>query len=156
MLTTVAICTFNRAASLRRTLEALVAIGCLSRHLMDWIEGEAVWFFCPDAPDVAAIKASRKHTAVGRSAFSSNATKANLAVRSIATKRELALLGAHLGDVDVEVADRVCLELALLRPVPFHLRQARDAVPLQAAGSDERVRCAIVVCKAIEAVIGRR
>ena len=46
---------------------------------------------------------------------------------------ELALLGAHLGDVDVEVADRIALELLLGRLVAVDLRQAADAVALQAA-----------------------
>src|ERR1700676_1350841 len=46
---------------------------------------------------------------------------------------ELAFLGADLGDVDVEVADRIYLEFALVRLVAIDLRQARDAVALQAA-----------------------
>ena len=46
---------------------------------------------------------------------------------------ELAFLGANLGDIDVEVADRVGLELALVRCVAIDLRQPRDAVALQAA-----------------------
>ena len=45
---------------------------------------------------------------------------------------ELALCGAYLGDVDVEVADRVGLELALVRAVALDLRQAGDAMALQA------------------------
>jgi hypothetical protein len=45
---------------------------------------------------------------------------------------ELAFLGANLGDINVEMANRVCLELALVRPVALHLRQTRDAVPVQA------------------------
>jgi hypothetical protein len=46
---------------------------------------------------------------------------------------KLAFLGANLGDIDVEVADRVGLELALVRRVAFDLWQAGDAVALQAA-----------------------
>ena len=46
---------------------------------------------------------------------------------------ELALGGAQLGDVDVEVADRVALELLLGWLVARHLGQPRDAVALQAA-----------------------
>lgn len=46
---------------------------------------------------------------------------------------QLALFGAHLGDVDVEIADRIGLELLLRRPVAFDVRQAADAVALQAA-----------------------
>ena len=41
--------------------------------------------------------------------------------------------GLHFGDVDVEVADRVALELLLGRLVAFDIRQAADAVALQAA-----------------------
>src|SRR6516225_6998583 len=44
---------------------------------------------------------------------------------------ELAGFGADLGNVDVEIADRIGLELALVRLVALYLRQARDAVPLQ-------------------------
>ena len=46
---------------------------------------------------------------------------------------ELAFLGAHLGDVDVEVADRVGLELLLLRLIARHLRQTANAMALEAA-----------------------
>jgi hypothetical protein len=46
---------------------------------------------------------------------------------------ELALLGAHLGDVDVEIADRVGLELLLRRPISLDIGQAADAMALQAA-----------------------
>jgi len=46
---------------------------------------------------------------------------------------ELALCGLNLGDVDVEEADRVALELLALRLVAADVRQARDAMPLQAA-----------------------
>ncbi len=43
---------------------------------------------------------------------------------------ELALGGLHVGDVDVEEADRVGLELLPLRLVTLDIRQTRDAVPL--------------------------
>ena len=46
---------------------------------------------------------------------------------------QLALFGAHLGDVDVEVADRVGFELLPRRLVALDIRQAADAVALQAA-----------------------
>lgn len=46
---------------------------------------------------------------------------------------ELALLGADLGNIDVEVAERVALELASFRLVAVDVRQARDAVALKAA-----------------------
>jgi hypothetical protein len=43
---------------------------------------------------------------------------------------EPAFLGTDLGNVDVEVADRISLELALVRLVALHLWQAGDAVAL--------------------------
>ena len=43
---------------------------------------------------------------------------------------ELALLGPDLGDVDVEEADRVMLELGAPRLVALCVGQARDAVAL--------------------------
>ena len=46
---------------------------------------------------------------------------------------ELAFGGLHLGDVDMEVADRVALELLLGRLVALDLGQAADAVALQTA-----------------------
>jgi hypothetical protein len=48
-------------------------------------------------------------------------------------KVELALLGADLGDVDVEIAERIVLELLLVGLVAGDVGQARDAVPLEAA-----------------------
>lgn len=41
---------------------------------------------------------------------------------------ELAFLGADLGDVDVEEADRLCLELLSDRHVTVHLGQPADTV----------------------------
>ena len=61
---------------------------------------------------------------------------------------QLALLGAHLGHVDVKEADRIGLELLLRRlspstsgrrPMPWRCRQRCK---------DERVRCGIVGCNA--------
>ena len=46
---------------------------------------------------------------------------------------ELALGGLHLGDVDVEVADRIGLELLANQLVAFDLRQTADPMALQAA-----------------------
>jgi hypothetical protein len=46
---------------------------------------------------------------------------------------ELALLGPDLGDVDMEVADRVALELALVGLVAVDLRQPADPMTLKAA-----------------------
>lgn len=45
---------------------------------------------------------------------------------------QLAFGGLHLGDVDVEIADRVGLELALRLLVARHLRRSADPVPLLA------------------------
>ena len=69
---------------------------------------------------------------------------------------ELAFGGLHLGDVDVEVADRVALELLLGRLVAFDLRQAADAVALQAAmqGRARQVRDRRL--QGIEAVVQRQ
>jgi hypothetical protein len=46
---------------------------------------------------------------------------------------ELAFGGSNFCNVDVEVADRVGLELSLWFLVVGHLRQTADIVPLQAA-----------------------
>ena len=48
-------------------------------------------------------------------------------------KIELALSGSNLGDIDMEIADRVRLEFALGGGFAFDLRQPRDSVTLQAA-----------------------
>ncbi len=45
---------------------------------------------------------------------------------------KLAFSGLHRGDVDVEEAYWVALELLALRLVPFDIRQARDVMSLQA------------------------
>ncbi len=46
---------------------------------------------------------------------------------------ELALGGLHLGDIDVEVPDRIGSELLANRLVAFDLRQVADPMALQAA-----------------------
>lgn len=46
---------------------------------------------------------------------------------------QIALFGANLRDVDVDVAERVALEFPFRRPVALDIRQAADAVTLQAA-----------------------
>lgn len=46
---------------------------------------------------------------------------------------QLALFGSHLGNVDVEVADRVAPELPLRRPVALDIGQTANAMALQAA-----------------------
>jgi resolvase-like protein len=49
---------------------------------------------------------------------------------------ELAFSGLQLSDVDVEIADRISLELLLRRLAAIDLRQSADAVALEAAGAD--------------------
>lgn len=46
---------------------------------------------------------------------------------------ELAFGGLELSNVDVELADRISLELLLRRLATFNLRQSADAVALEAA-----------------------
>ena len=46
---------------------------------------------------------------------------------------QLALLGSNLGDVDMEVADRIALELALVGLVAVNLRQPADSMTLKTA-----------------------
>ena len=92
----------------------------------------SVWTVC-SRYGTAAIKPSRKRTAVGRSAFSCKGTKANFEVRSIATNSRACPCCAQLGDVDVKMTDRVRFEFSLAGVLVLDLRQARDAVPLQAA-----------------------
>ena len=46
---------------------------------------------------------------------------------------ELAPRRSKLGDVDMEIADRISLELTLGRSFAFDLRQVRDPIALQAA-----------------------
>jgi Trypsin-like peptidase domain len=48
-------------------------------------------------------------------------------------KMELAFFGPHFGNVDVEEADRIGLELLLRRLAPLDIRQLADAVALQTA-----------------------
>lgn len=59
---------------------------------------------------------------------------------------QLALFGPHLGDIDVEVTDRIAFELLLRRLVTFDSR----LMPWRCRQrcNDERVRCGIVGCKA--------
>jgi len=67
-----------------------------------------------------------------------------------------AFRGADLGDVDVEVADRVALEGLLGRLVASHLRQPADAVahetPVQRGAAEMRDRC----LQGVEAVVERQ
>jgi hypothetical protein len=45
----------------------------------------------------------------------------------------LAFLGSHLGDVEMEVADRIGFEFLLSGFVTLRLRQATDSMPRKAA-----------------------
>src|SRR5271163_4337982 len=69
---------------------------------------------------------------------------------------ELALSGSDLGDIDMEIADWIGLELALGRSFAFDLRQAGDPMTLKAAmqrrarqARDRRLQC-------VKAVVERR
>ena len=46
---------------------------------------------------------------------------------------QLAFCGSHFSNVDMEVANRVSLELLLRSPVTFNIRQPFNAVTLKAA-----------------------
>ena len=54
--------------------------------------------------------------------------------RAVDTDKQIqfAFSGLNLGDVDIEEPYGVALELRPLRPVALHIRQTRDAMPLQA------------------------
>ena len=69
---------------------------------------------------------------------------------------ELAFLGAHLGDVDVEVADRVALERLLGRLVAVDLRQPADAVALEAAMQGRAGQMRDRRLQGIEAIVERQ
>ena len=69
---------------------------------------------------------------------------------------ELARFGADLGNVDVEIADRIGLELALVRLVALYLRQARDAVPLQTSVERRAGQVRDRRLQRIEAIIERQ
>ena len=61
---------------------------------------------------------------------------------------ELAFLGSHFGNVDVEEADRVSFELLLRRLAPLDIWQLADAVALKQRCREDRVRCGMVGCSA--------
>ena len=69
---------------------------------------------------------------------------------------QLALVGSDFGDVDVEITDRITLELASGLSLPFQIGQAEDAMtliePMQARPGQVRDR----VLQRGEAVIERR
>ena len=57
---------------------------------------------------------------------------------------ELALGGSNLRDVDMEIADRIGLELPLGRGLAFDLGQPSDPWRCKQRCNDERVRCGMV------------
>jgi len=62
---------------------------------------------------------------------------------------ELALLGTHLRDIDMKVADRVGFELFAPGLVAIDVGQPGDAVSLQAAVQRRAgLSCGIVACRA--------
>ena len=61
---------------------------------------------------------------------------------------EFALRSSNLGEVDMEIADRIGLEFAFGGGFAFDLRQPGDPVALRHRGRDERVRCGMVGCRA--------
>ena len=66
---------------------------------------------------------------------------------------ELALSGLHLSDVDVEEVDRVGFEPFLRRPVALDIRQAPDAMALQAAVQGRACQVWDGGLKGVEAVV---
>ena len=69
---------------------------------------------------------------------------------------KLALFGANLGDVDVEVADRVALELPLGGLLAFDPGQPRNAMALQAAVQRRAGQVRDRRLKRVEAIIQRQ
>src|SRR5215204_3333218 len=71
--------------------------------------------------------------AAQRASTAASASGSSSTGRVSVNRVELAGLGADLGDVEVEVADRVGLEALLARSLALGAGQAGDAVALQAA-----------------------
>jgi hypothetical protein len=69
---------------------------------------------------------------------------------------EFALLGSDLGDVDVEVADRVGLEALAGRLVAIGLGEARDAVAHEAAMQRRARQVRDAGLQGVEAVVQRQ
>src|SRR6201984_3619720 len=61
-----------------------------------------------------------------------------------------------LSDIDVEVADRIGFELALVGLVAFDLRKAGDAVPLQAAMQRRARQVGDCWLQGVEAIVERQ
>jgi hypothetical protein len=69
---------------------------------------------------------------------------------------ELAFGGSHLGEVDMEIADRIGLELALGRRFAFDLRQPRDPMTLKATMQRRARQMRDGGLKRIKAVVERQ
>ena len=69
---------------------------------------------------------------------------------------ELALGGSNLGDVDMEISDRVSLELALGRSFAFDLWQPRDSMALEATMQRRARQMRNGGLKRVEAVVERQ
>ena len=69
---------------------------------------------------------------------------------------ELALFRADFGDVDVEVADRISLELLAPGAVALHVRQTRDPMPLQTTVQRRAGQLRDGRLQGIEAVVERQ
>ena len=69
---------------------------------------------------------------------------------------ELALGGSNLRDVDMEIADRIGLELPLGRGLAFDLGQPRDSVALQAAVQRRARQMRDGRLKRVQAVVQRQ
>lgn len=69
---------------------------------------------------------------------------------------KLALLGANLGNIDVEVADRVGFELLAPGPVAIEVGQPGDVVPLQAAMQRRAGQLRDGGLKSVEAIVERQ
>src|SRR5215510_3306926 len=82
----------------------------------------------------AAIRASRNAAAEVLSSLPDQLHERELAgAIDSDIEVELAFGGLDLGDVDVEIANRISLEPFLRGPIAFDLRQSADAVSLEAA-----------------------
>ena len=69
---------------------------------------------------------------------------------------ELALGGSNLGDVDMEIADRIGLELAFRRGFAFDLRKPGDPVALQTAMKGRTRQMRDGWLQSVEAVVERQ
>ena len=69
---------------------------------------------------------------------------------------ELALRGSNLGDVDMEIADRIGLERAFRRGFAFDLRKPGDPVALQTAMKGRTRQMRDGWLQSVEAVVERQ